>query len=132
MNLLITTCPFCGVGCSADVVKKSNKTLTVTGNPNGVNLGHLCVKGKTGLDFATSDNRIKTPLIKKDGRFIPVSWDEALQRIAEKLSALKQDFGGNALAVIGSARCTNEDNFLFQKFGRAVLGTNNVDNNART
>lgn len=129
---MITTCPFCGVGCSADVTTKSNKISKVTGNLNGVNAGNLCIKGKTGLDFVTSDNRIKEPLMKKDGKFIPVSWDEALSGIAEKLSTLKHDFGGDALAVIGSARCTNEDNFLFQKFGRAVLGTNNVDNNART
>ena len=130
--MLITTCPFCGVGCSADVVMQKNKHLKVTGNINGVNGGQLCVKGKTGLDFVTSDNRIKEPLIKKDGQFIPVSWDEALRTVAEKLALLKDNFGGDALAVIGSARCTNEDNYLFQKFGRAVLGTNNVDNNART
>jgi len=130
--LLITTCPFCGVGCSADVVLKSNKKIKVTGNINGVNAGNLCVKGKTGLDFVTSDHRITEPLIKKDGEFFPVSWDEALSTVAEKLAMYKHQFGGDALAVIGSARCTNEDNFLFQKFGRAVLGTNNVDNNART
>ena len=128
---MITTCPFCGVGCSADVVMK-NKKLKVTGNINGVNAGLLCVKGKTGLDFVTSDHRIKQPLIKKDGQLTPVSWEEALNTVAEKLAMQKHQFGGDALAVIGSARCTNEDNFLFQKFGRAVLGTNNVDNNART
>lgn len=129
---MITTCPFCGVGCSADISVKNNKIYKVTGNINGVNAGNLCVKGKTGLDFVTSDNRIKEPLLKKDGTFVPVSWDVALSTIAEKLRTLKDKFGGDSLAVIGSARCTNEDNFLFQKFGRAVLGTNNVDNNART
>lgn len=129
---MITTCPFCGVGCSADVTFKRGKITKVVGYEHGVNAGALCIKGKIGLDFVCSPKRIKEPMIRKDGQLVPVSWDEAIAKVAEKFSSIKETFGSDSMALIGGARCTNEDSYLMQKFARAILGTNNVDNSART
>jgi predicted molibdopterin-dependent oxidoreductase YjgC len=103
----------------------------VTSRPDTINEGWLCVKGRFGYNFINSPDRLKTPLIKKDGKFIEASWDEAFGYIAERLSAIKQKHGPDAIGGLSSARCTNEENYLFQKFIRAAIGTNNVDHCAR-
>jgi NADH-quinone oxidoreductase subunit G len=92
----------------------------------------LCVKGRFGWDFIYNEKRLTTPLIKKDGQFVPASWDEAFDVIAERLNAIKAQYGPDAFAALSSARCTNEENYLVQKFARAAMGTNNVDHCART
>jgi len=128
-----TTCPFCGTGCNFDLNVKDGKVIGVTSNPEApVNGRALCVKGRFGLDMIHSPNRLTTPLIKKDGEFVPASWDEALDLVAGKLSEIKNAYGPDAIGALSSARCTNEENFLMQKFMRAVVGTNNVDHCART
>lgn len=128
-----TTCPFCGTGCNFDLNVKDGKVIGVTSNPEApVNGRHLCVKGRFGIDMVHSPNRITEPLIKKDGEFVPATWDEALDLVASKLSATKENYGPDAIAVLSSARCTNEENFLMQKLTRAVIGTNNIDHCART
>lgn len=128
-----TTCPFCGVGCNFDLNVKDDKVIGVTSNVDSpVNGRLLCVKGRFGTDFIHSPERLTTPLIKRDGEFVEATWDEALDLVAEKLSAIKTTYGGDAIAALSSARCVNEENYLLQKLMRAVVGTNNVDHCART
>ncbi|MFW9735245.1 formate dehydrogenase subunit alpha [Vibrio parahaemolyticus] len=128
-----TICTYCGVGCKLTmfVDEQQNKIRCVKGADSPVNQGMLCVKGRFGFDFISSEERLTTPLIRKDGWLQPASWDEAIQLVASKLSTIKQDFGSNALAGFSSAKTTNEDNYAFQKFIRRELGTNNVDHCAR-
>jgi len=127
-NTVITICPYCGVGCQLKLEIKDNKILRAVPDPDGpANRGQACVKGKFGLDFVDDPGRLKAPLIKKDDRFVESAWDEALNQVACKLGSYKSD----EVAVISSARCTNEDNYVIQKFTRAVLGTNNIDHCAR-
>jgi formate dehydrogenase alpha subunit len=128
-----TTCPFCGVGCNFDLNVKDGKVVGVTSNPDSpVNGRDMCVKGRFGADYVHSPRRLTKPLIKKNGEFVESSWDEALDLVAGKLSEIKQKHGGDAIAALSSARCTNEENYLMQKFMRAAIGTNNVDHCART
>ncbi len=128
----LTTCGYCGVGCALELHAKNGEIVRVTA-PTGVNNnnGNLCVKGRYGYTFINHAERLTTPLIKKDGRFVEASWDEALTLVADKLGAIKEDHGPGALAALASAKCTNEENYVFQKFARVGLGTNNVDHCAR-
>ncbi len=123
----MTTCPYCGVGCQIEIEVKNNNI--VSGHPvNGlVNKGQACIKGKFGLDFISHPDRLKVPLNKKEGKFIKTTWDEALNHVASTLARFKPE----EIAIIASAKNTNEDNFVLQKFARTVLGTNNIDNCAR-
>jgi predicted molibdopterin-dependent oxidoreductase YjgC len=95
------------------------------------NYGSLCVKGRFGYDFINHPDRLKTPLIKENGKFKEASWDEALNLVAEKLIGIKKDSGPDAIGVLCSARITNEENYVAQKFARAAIGTNNIDHCAR-
>jgi predicted molibdopterin-dependent oxidoreductase YjgC len=124
-----TICPYCGVGCSMFLGVRGERVVSVRGNPQGAaNKGKLCVKGRYGIEeFVHHPDRLTTPLIKKNGKFEAATWDEALTLIASKLHSYQPD----EVAVIASARCTNEDNYVIQKFARAVLGTNNLDHCAR-
>ncbi|MCE9677761.1 formate dehydrogenase subunit alpha [Shewanella sp. AS1] len=129
-----TICTYCGVGCRVklSVDPLTNKIIQVNGDSDSpVNEGMLCVKGRFGFDFINSTERLTTPLIRKNGELTPASWDEAIQFIGEKLSQIKADHGSNAIAGLASAKATNEDNYLFQKLMRSVIGTNNVDHCAR-
>ena len=128
---VVTTCAYCGVGCQLNLWVKDNKIVKVMGEDQIPNYGAACVKGRFGLDFVSRDDRLKTPLIKKNGKFEETSWDEALDYIAKKFMQIKNENGPDSLAGLSSARCTNEENFVFQKFMRAVIGTNNVDHCAR-
>lgn len=128
-----TTCPYCGVGCNFDLNIKDNQIIGVTSNLTSVVNGRLtCVKGRFGMDFVNNEARLRTPLVKKDGVFQEASWDEALALVAERLSAIREQYGADAIGALSSARCTNEENYLMQKFMRAVVGTNNIDHCART
>jgi len=124
-----TTCPYCGTGCSMILGVRNKKIISVRGNRNGgANRGKLCVKGRFGIsEFIHSKDRLTTPLIKKNGKFEKVSWDEALELIAAKLA----QYQPHEIGVISSSRATNETNYVTQKFARSALGTNNVDNCAR-
>jgi predicted molibdopterin-dependent oxidoreductase YjgC len=111
---------------------KENKVVKVTGVEDvGPNYGSLCVKGRFGYDFVNSPERLQKPLIKENGSFREASWDEALQAVSENLSRIKKETGPDAISVLCSARITNEENYLAQKFARTVIGTNNVDHCAR-
>jgi len=127
-----TTCPYCGVGCQIDLNVNNNNIVRVT-SPVGVipNDGNLCVKGRFGMDFVASDERLRTPLIKRKGKLEEASWDEAIELVAEKLGEIKAAHGADSIGGLSSAKCTNEDNYVFQKFIRAGIGTNNVDHCAR-
>ena len=129
-----TTCAYCGVGCQLDINVKDGKIVKITTPREGApppNLGSLCIKGRFGHDFVDHTDRLTTPLIRKNGKLKEASWDEAITYVSEKLRAIKQEHGPDAIAGLASARCTNEENYLFQKFFRAVVGTNNVDHCAR-
>jgi formate dehydrogenase alpha subunit len=128
-----TTCPFCGVGCNFDLNVKDGKVIGVTSNAAAPTNGRdMCVKGRFGVDYVHSPNRLTKPLIKKNGEFVESSWDEALDLVASKMGAIKSKYGSDAIAALSSARCTNEENYVMQKFMRAGIGTNNVDHCART
>lgn len=128
---VITTCPYCGVGCQLEVAISKNKIVEVNGANEVPNYTKTCVKGRFGLDFIYHEKRLKKPLIRKNAKLVEVEWNEALDYTAKRFSELKQKYGANSFMGLASARCTNEDNFVFQKFMRAVIGTNNVDHCAR-
>lgn len=128
-----TTCPFCGTGCNFDLNVKNGKVVGVTPNSESpVNGDSLCVKGRYHIDLINSPDRLTTPLIKKDGVFVETTWEIALSTVASKLKEIKDNYGPDAIAGLSSARCTNEDNYVFQKMMRAAIGTNSVDHCART
>ncbi|WP_444995886.1 formate dehydrogenase subunit alpha [Aliikangiella sp. IMCC44359] len=127
-----TVCSYCGVGCNLEVAVKGNEILSIRApNDAEVNQGHTCLKGRYAWKFYNHPERLKTPLIKKNGTFVEASWDEAYELIAQKLTELNQNFGPDSIAGISSARCTNEENYLMQKLLRVVVGTNNIDCCAR-
>mgnify|MGYP000884401846 FL=1 len=122
-----TICPYCGVGCEllVQVNKRTGKIANVTSdhkNMNSINKGRTCVKGSFAWEFVNSPERLTHPLIKRDGEFYPATWDEALDKVVEGLKRNKGKAG-----FFSSARCTNEDNYIIQRFAREVMGTNNVD-----
>ena len=128
----VTTCPFCGCGCSICLEVKDNRVVRVTpGREDSMNRSTLCVKGSYGCDFVNSPDRLTKPLVKRNDTFEEVSWEEALEQAASGLKRVKDERGPSGLAVLGSSKCTNEDNYVLQRFARTVLGTNNIDNGAR-
>ena len=123
-----TTCAYCGVGCGLRLGIRGNKVVKVIGDKETPpNKGLLCVKGRYGYNFINHSERLTVPLIKKKGEFVEATWDEALKLIADKFSQNKK----NKFASLSSAKCTNEENYLMQKFTRSVMHTNNVDHCAR-
>ena len=129
---VMTTCPYCGVGCQFDLNVKDGKVGKVTSNPDaGVNGMALCVKGRYGYEFIHHPDRLTKPLVKSDGQFVETTWDKALNLVAQKFADVRRRHGSDAFAVLASAKATNEENYLIQKFARAVMGTNNVDHCAR-
>lgn len=127
-----TTCPYCGTGCEMNVGTLDDKVVQVRPVMEApVNSGHLCVKGRYAFDFIDADDRVTEPMIRENDGWLVVSWEEAIEFAAAKLKAIDREFGKESIAVLGSARATNEENYLAQKFTRVVLGTNNVDCCAR-
>jgi predicted molibdopterin-dependent oxidoreductase YjgC len=127
-----TTCTYCGTGCTIDLNVLDNRVIKITGHESGVtNQGSLCVKGRFGYEFIHHKDRLATPLIKENGAFREATWAEALDLVAKKLGEIKEKHGPDAVGGLSSARCTNEENYLMQKFMRAVIGTNNIDHGAR-
>jgi len=140
-----TTCPYCGVGCSIRLGIRNNTIVSVHGDSKSpVNHGGLCVKGRFGFDFVGHHDRLTKPLIRRPGKakeiadgkdlgkiFREAEWDEVLDLVAGKLLLLKKKYGPDSTGVLSSAKFTNEENYIVQKFTRAVLGTNNIDHCAR-
>ena len=132
LSFVPTICPYCGCGCGMLLVVKENKVLGCEPwQRHPVNEGKLCIKGWNAHQFIDHPDRLTKPLIRKGCELKEASWDEALDLIAKKLAEIKEQSGPDAIAFLSSARCTNEENYLFQKLARAVMGTNNVDHCAR-
>lgn len=124
----LTTCTFCGVGCGLYVETAANRVAGVYPSmSHPANKGKICIRGWHVHEVASSPDRLKTPLIKKNGQFEKVSWEEALAFIASRLKEIKAKSGPDSIAFLSSPRCANEEGYLLQKLARAVVGTNNVD-----
>ncbi|WP_394121936.1 formate dehydrogenase subunit alpha [Planococcus donghaensis] len=127
-----TVCTFCGVGCSFEIWTKDREILKIQPVSEApANAISTCVKGKFGWDFVNSEERITTPLIRKNGEFVEASWEEALDLVASKFKTIKEQNGKDSIGVISSSKITNEDNYIIQKLSRQVFETNNVDNCSR-
>ena len=126
---VLTTCPYCGVGCQMYLGIDGERVISIRGEREGTpNKGWLCVKGRYGIaEFIDHPERLTTPLVRRNGKLTEATWDEALGLVASKLAGYKSD----EVAVVSSAKSTNEDNYVIQKFTRMVLGTNNIDHCAR-
>ena len=160
LDRIKTICGYCGVGCQIEYALRDGEILYAQSPPDApVNGEFLCTKGRYGWDYATHSERLTTPLIRRDiayelgltdepwelpeksplavrkpkidDNFVPVEWDTALDLVAEKLAGTVKEYGPDYVMGLASARCTNEDNYLFQKFIRAGIGTNNLDHCAR-
>jgi formate dehydrogenase major subunit len=127
-----TICTYCGVGCNLEVSTKNGDILSIQAPYSAeVNGGHTCLKGRYAFKFYNHPERLRQPQIKKNGVFEEVSWDEAYDYITSRFKSYKREFGPHSMAGISSSRCTNEENYLMQKFFRAVIQTNNIDGCAR-
>jgi predicted molibdopterin-dependent oxidoreductase YjgC len=139
-----TTCAYCGVGCQFDLNVKNGRIIGVTSNPNAaVNGMALCVKGRYGFDYIHHPDRLLKPRVRKylleggnrenrdRGDWVEVDWDTALTITTNKLREIRDRYGSDSLGVLTSAKCTNEENYLMNKFARQVIGTNNIDHCAR-
>jgi len=132
MEKVSTTCPYCGCGCGLYLHVENNLITGVSPSRNHpVNHGTLCVKGWNCHEFVQHPDRLTSPLIKEGAAFRRATWDEALNKTAAKLTEIRDTYGPDAIGILGSAKCTNEDNFVLMKFARAVIGTNNIDHCAR-
>jgi formate dehydrogenase alpha subunit len=131
-TVVTTVCPYCGCGCILCLGVKDGRIVEVRPAKDGpVSRGALCVRGNYGCDFIESDQRLTRPLVRVDGELQETTWEEALSRVSTEFKRIKQENGADALAVFGSSKCTNEENYLLQRFARGILGTNNVDNGSR-
>jgi len=131
-RIVTTTCPYCGVGCNLHLHIKDDLVYKVTSPfDSQSNHGNLCVKGRFGYDFIHSKDRLTKPLMRKDEKLVPTSWDEAMGNIAERLLEIRENYGPDSIGFLVSAKCTNEENYLMQKIARGLIGTNNVDHCAR-
>lgn len=135
LDMTKVICTYCGVGCSVDMYTKDNKFVYALGTEDKwqeqTNKGMLCVKGRFGFDFLNREDRLKTPLIRKNGKLEEASWDEALDLVASKFSDIKSKHGPGALGFFTSARVSNEENYAVMRLARGVIGTNNIDHCAR-
>lgn len=127
-----SVCTYCGVGCNLEVSVKGGKVKSIQAPYSAeANHGHTCLKGRYAFGFYNHPERLNTPLIRKNGELVPATWEEAYDFITDSLKRIKKEHGPDSIAGISSARCTNEENYLMQKFMRAVIGTNNIDSCAR-
>ena len=127
-----TVCTYCGVGCNLEVSHNGNEILSIQAPYDAeANGGHTCLKGRYAFKFVDHPDRLKTPLIKRNGNFEEATWDEAYDLIVREFNRIKSSHGPDAIAGISSSRTPNEENYLMQKLMRAVIGTNNIDCCAR-
>ena len=129
---ILTTCIYCGSGCTLYLQVLDGEIVGVLPDKeHPISRGQLCIKGWNAASFAKHPDRLKTPLIRRGDRFEEATWDEALTLMAEKLGAIRDESGPDSIGIFTSAKCTNEENYLLQKFARVVIKTNNVDHCAR-
>ena len=131
MHTARTTCPYCAVGCNLNLIVVDGEIVGVKPANGPSNQGKLCIKGWSVNEFAQHPDRLKKPLVRSGGTQKEASWDEALDRSAAELKRLKATYGPESVAFVGSARCINEETYVFQKFARAVFGHNSIDHCAR-
>jgi hypothetical protein len=131
-GIVRTTCAYCGVGCAFDAAVRDGRVVKMTPADDGpANLGHACMKGRFGWTYNDAPDRLRVPLLRRGNDWEEISWDAALNRVAQEFTRIKDAYGPDALATISSSRGTNEENYLFGKFMRCVIGTNHIDNCAR-
>ncbi len=129
---VVTTCTYCGCGCGLLLEVLDGKVVgTLPQKDHAINQGGLCIKGWNAHEFIYDEGRLRKPLLRKNGSLEEVSWEEAFDTVATRLKKIRDENGPDSIAGLTSARCTNEENYLFQKWMRAVIGTNNVDHCAR-
>src|SRR5215469_3076580 len=132
-----TVCTHCGDGCKTTLgARRSDTGMDIVRGDNrdksGINGDFLCIKGRYAFDFFDHKDRLRQPLIRKEGKLSPTTWEEAIEHVGKRLREVRDSKGGQAIGVIGSNRATNEENYLLQKFARTVLGTNNIDHQRTT
>lgn len=128
-----TICGYCGTGCGLLLEIQNNRIVKVKGDKEApVNKGQTCVKGAFAYQYVHAGDRLKEPLLRKNGKLTPVSWEEAMQYMADKLAGIKAKWGSDAISLFACARATNETNYVSQKFMRAAIGSNNIDGCNRT
>ncbi|QGG48595.1 formate dehydrogenase subunit alpha [Heliorestis convoluta] len=130
-KLVKTTCSYCGVGCQLQLKVQDNQVIGVTSDKSSSNKGHLCAKGQFGWEYIHTEKRLTHPLIKKNGTLTKATWDEAFDLIQKRFCEISKHYGSEAIAGLASAKITNEENYLFQKFMRSILKTNHIDHCAR-
>lgn len=129
---VLTTCPYCGCGCGLYLEVIDNRvTGTIPCKTHPMNQGKLCIKGWNAHEFVHNRHRLTRPLIRKNGSFVEASWNEALDYVALQIKSIKDTHGSRSIAFMSSAKVTNEENYLLQKFARAAIGTNSIDHCAR-
>jgi predicted molibdopterin-dependent oxidoreductase YjgC len=129
---VLTTCPYCGTGCALHLQVLDDKLVGVLPAKNHIiSQGGLCIKGWNAHAFVNHPDRLKKPLIRRNGVLEEATWDEALNLVTEKFGEIKTQSGPDGITILTSAKCTNEENYVLQKFTRAVIGTNNIDHCAR-
>ncbi|MEP5612028.1 MAG: formate dehydrogenase subunit alpha, partial [Cyclobacteriaceae bacterium] len=127
-----TVCTYCGVGCNLEIATKDGEIVSITAPYDAeVNEGHTCLKGRYAFQFYNHPERLTTPMVRRDGTLQPATWDEAYDYMVDKFTKIREESGADAIAGISSARTPNEENYLMQKFIRAVIGSNNIDCCAR-
>src|SRR5712672_1743523 len=132
-----TICTHCGDGCKTTLgVRRSDTGMDIVRgdhrDKSGINGDFLCIKGRYAFDFFDHKDRLRQPLVRKDGKLTPATWEEAIEHVGKRLREIRDSKGGQSIGVIGSNRTTNEENYLLQKFARTVLGTNNIDHHRTT
>jgi len=128
-----TVCGYCGTGCGLILEVEDNMIMKIRGDKEApVNKGQTCVKGAFAYQYVHAPGRLSTPMIRKAGKLVNVTWEEAYDFIANKLTSIKNDFGPDAISMFACARTTNESNYITQKFMRTVIGSNNIDGCNRT
>lgn len=131
-KVIPSICPYCGCGCGLALEVLDGKLInTLPLKTAPVNEGKLCLKGYNAHEFVNSPHRLTAPLLKESSSWKETSWEEALTHVVTRLQEIKEKHGPEAIAFLASAKCTNEENYLLQKFSRAVIGTNNIDHCAR-
>jgi predicted molibdopterin-dependent oxidoreductase YjgC len=129
---VLTVCPYCGAGCNLYLQVLDGRVIGVLpAKQHVISEGALCIKGWNASAFVHHEDRLTQPMVRRNGSFEPIGWDEALDMVADKLAEARQAHGADAVGFLASAKVTNEENYIFQKLARAVIGTNNVDHCAR-
>ena len=132
MRDVMSVCCYCGCGCGLYLQVENGRVIGSTPSRNHpISQNNLCVKGWHVHEFIHDPRRLTRPLVRKKGRLVPASWEEALETTAQALTRIRREKGNDSIGVLASAKCSNEENYLLQKFTRAVLGTNNIDHCAR-